>query len=136
MYFIYAVILLMACFPLLITVRRIMKYRTMAKNGITAKAQIVKNELVPFFRGRQVVKLHLYYKHIDFDEPITSEATTANNNYNTGDFVEIAYEKNNPKVYIIGDEKGYYPALGFAIILCLFSFFAVYMIRDMVLNGY
>lgn len=133
---IYGSIVLMGFFPIFITVKRIMRYKTIAKNGITIKAQIVNKQLVPFFRGRQVVKLHLRYKHINFDDPIISEATTADNNYNIGDFLDISYQKTKSKIFIKGDEKGYYPILGFAVVLFLFACFAVYMIRDMEINGY
>lgn len=136
MIIIYLIIVAISSFPLLITIKRIKKYKTVANSGITAKAQIIKKELKPIFRGRPIVELQLQYKHPQFDEPITSEATTANNSYKVGDFVAIAFEKNKPKIFIIGDEKGYYPMLGFAIIMLLFSCFAVYMIRDMVINGY
>jgi len=136
MIFIYCGILLMAVFPMLITIKRIMKYKAIAKSGNTINAQIIKKELVPFFRGRQIIKLHFQYKHPAIEELITGEATTANNQFNVGDSVKIAIEKNKSKIYIIGDEKGYYPSLGFTIVLFLFACFAVYMIRDMVLNGY
>ncbi len=136
MIIIYIIIVSISSFPLFITIKRILKYKTVAQSGITVKAQIIEKELRPFFRGRQIVKLQLQYKHPEFAEPITSEATTANNNFNVGDFVEISFIKNKPKIFIIGDEKGYYPMLGFAIVMFLFSCFAVYMIRGMVINGY
>jgi len=136
MIIIYLLIIGISSIPLFVTIKRILKYKTVAKTGITTKAQLIEKELRPFFRGRQIIKLQLQYNHPAIDEPIISEATTANNNFNVGDFVNIAFEKNKSKIYIIGDEKGYYPMLGFAIVMFLFSCFAVYMIRDMIINGY
>ena len=136
MIIVYLIIVGISCIPLFITTKRILKYKTVAQSGITVKAQIIEKELRPIFRGRQIVRLQLQYKHPEFDEPITSEATTSNNKFNVGEFIDVAFEKNNRKIYIKGDEKGYYPSLGFAIIMFLFSCFAVYMISDMVINGY
>lgn len=63
MIIIYLIIVAISSFPLLITIKRIKKYKTVDKAGIPVKAQIIEKELKPFFKGRQIVNFNIIIPH-------------------------------------------------------------------------
>lgn len=132
---IYILLILLASIPLLLTLKRIRKYRSMEQNGIKARARIIHIQVQPNYKSGPHDNLTLDYMDLETNQPRTGQASTVHNKYKLGEVLDISYERGKPKIYVKGDEKGYKPVLWFSIALLVFVVFAAYKINEMVQTG-
>ncbi len=132
----YIALVLLGSFPLLITLKRIHKYRVARMRGISSVATVTHIRTQRFVRGLPYDRLTLTYHSLETGRFSSGQAGTVYNKYKIGDRVTIAYEPNTGKVIIPEDIRGFYPMLGFSIVLLLFIIFAIFEISEMVETGY
>lgn len=132
---IYIFIFLLASIPLLLTLKRIRKYRSMERNGIKAQARVVHIQIQPNYRSGPHDNLTLAFINLETNQPMIGHAATVHNKYKLDEVLDISYERGKTKIYVKGDEKGYRPALWFSIALLVFVVFAAYKINEMISTG-
>lgn len=136
MVILYAALLLLGSFPLLITLKRIRKYRIARKRRTNTVATVTHIRTHRHVRSLPYDLLTLTYHNLETGRSSSGQTATRHDKYKIGDRVNIAFETKSAKVIIPEDVAGFYPMLGFAIVLLLFVIFAIFKIREMVESGY
>ncbi len=131
MLLLYILLIVLAAFPLCLTIWRMTNQKKIKKNGIYTDAFITDIKRIRMPKGGSVDMLHLQYKDRATGQPYRAKATVAPMKYRVGDTMTIAYLPNNPAKYAIDTKGGYWFVLIFCIILFLFVIFAVYKINGM-----
>ena len=135
MLFIYTFLILLAAFPLALTIWRIRRTNAIKKNGIHTDAIVTGIRTVQIKHTR-IDMLTLEYKDRATGRAYTGKATVAHDKNRRGDRLTVAYLPAKPSVYAVTDtKKGYIAMLVFCILLFLFVLFAVYKINEMVRSG-
>lgn len=136
MILLYLLLILLGSFPLVITLLRIRKYRSLQKNGPKVLATVTQLSTHRSLKGLLHDLLTLAYLHPKSGLTTTGHTQTVYNKYKIGDQVSIVVEPNKTKVIIPGDVRGFYPALGFSILVFLFMVFATFKVKELFEMGY
>jgi len=132
MIIIYVLLILLAAFPLVLTIRRMCRNKLIKRKGIRTNGRVT---CIHTFRVKssQIDNLTIQYQDRATGHFHIAKASTQANKYKVGDFIEIAYLPVQHSKYAITETKGGYTfILVFCIILFLFVLFAVYKINEMV----
>jgi len=132
---IYIGLILLAAFPLVLTIWRMRVAATIKKNGVHTNSIVTNIRRIRLPKGGSMDMLTLEYKDRATDMPYKGKATVAPGKYNIGDTMAVVYLPDKPAKYAIDTNKAYWAVLTFAIILFLFVLFAVYKIDEMVKSG-
>lgn len=135
MQFIYIGLILLAAFPLVLTIWRMSWSAKIKKRGVFTDSVVTHIRTLRMPRGGTVDILTLEYKDRATGQSYKGRATVATRRYKVGDRMELAYLPDRPAKYAIDTKKGYLFILIFCIILFLFVLFAVYKINGMVQTG-
>jgi hypothetical protein len=130
------VLILLASFPLLITLKRIRRYRLARHRGGNTVATVTHIRTHRYVRGLPYDRLTLVYHNLETGKSSTGQVSTVHDKYKPGDRVTIAYQTSTGDVIIPDDVAGFYPILGFGIVLLLFVLFAVYKLSEMLETGF
>lgn len=127
--------ILLAAFPLMLTIWRMRRSDLVKKKGIHTDAIVTKVSTVRFPHSRMDI-LTLEYKDRATGQPYQGRATVTHMNNKSGDRITVAYLPDKPSKYMVADtKKGYTVILIFCILLFIFVLFAVYKINEMVQTG-
>ena len=132
----YLVLFLLGSFPLLITLKRIQRYQAARKRGVYTKATVTDIRTHRHARSLPHDLLTLTYHSLETGRSSTGQTATRYNKYKVGDRVNITRDPKSGKVIIPEDVAGFYPMLGFSLVLVLCIIFAIFKIREMVVVGY
>jgi hypothetical protein len=132
MIYIYIGMILLAAFPMLLTIWRMRRTATIKKHGIHCNGTISSIRTVRM-KSAYIDILTIEYRDRATGQPYPAKATTSRGKYNRGDLIGIAYLPDQPSKYALTDTKGGFTfMLVFCIIIFLFVIFAVYKIDEMV----
>jgi hypothetical protein len=132
MIFIYIGMILLAAFPLVLTIVRMRSAANIKKKGTWTDAIITRIRTIRAPKGGSFDMVTLEYKDRATGRPYNGKATTAMGKYRSGDRMPIAYLPANPAKYAIDTKGGYWFVLVFCILLFAFVIFAVWKIDSMV----
>ena len=132
MIYIYIALILLAAFPLLLTIWRMRRTARIKKLGIHCNGTITSIRSIRI-KNTYIDSLTIEYRDRRTGQPFQAKATSARGKYNRGDPMGIAYLPDQPSKYALTDTKGGFTfMLVFCIIIFLFVIFAVYKIDEMV----
>jgi hypothetical protein len=131
MTFLYIGMLLLAAFPLLLTIWRMRSAANVKKNGIWTDAIVTHIRTIRMYRGGSVDMLTLEYKDRATGRAYYGKATVAIGRYRTGDRMQLAYLPARPSKYAIDTKGGFTFILVFCILLFAFVVFAIWKIDEM-----
>ena len=131
----YIALIVLAAFPLILTIWRMRVAATIKKNGVHTNSVVTNINRIRLPKGGSMDMLTLEYKDRATGMPYKGKATVAPGKYKIGDTMAVVYLPNKPAKYAIDTNKAYWAVLIFAIILFLFVLFAVYKINEMVKSG-
>ena len=135
MIFIYIFMILLAAFPVVLTIWRMRRAAMVKKNGIHTDAVVTKVKTFRLRHGR-VDFLSLEYKDRATGQSYYGKATVDYMRNKLGDRITVAYLPDKPATYMVdGSKKGYIGILIFCIILFVFMLFAIYKIDEMTRTG-
>jgi hypothetical protein len=132
---IYIALIVLAAFPLVLTIRRMQAAAKIKKNGVYANSVVTHISTIRTGRGGAIDILTLEYKDRATGKPYNGRATVTPHKYKIGDTMPVVYLPDKPSKYAIDTKKAYWAVLIFCIILFLFVLFAVYKINEMVESG-
>lgn len=132
MIYIYIAMILLAAFPLLLTIWRMRRTARIKKMGIHCNGTITAIRSIRI-KNTYIDSLTIEYRDRQTGQPYLAKATSGRGKYKRGDSMGIAYLPDKPSQYALTDTKGGYTfMLVFCIIIFLFVIFAVYKIDEMV----
>lgn len=135
MVIIYILLILLAAFPLGLTIWRMRRAAFIKKTGIHTNGYATSIRTVRIKSSLTDV-VSIEYKDRATGLPYPGKATTQAGKFRVGDTIGVVYLPANPAKYAIADTRGGFTAmLIFCIILFLFVLFAVYKINGMVQRG-
>ena len=135
MVIIYILLILLAAFPLGLTIWRMRRAAFIKKTGIHTNGYATSIRTVRIKSSLTDV-VSIEYKDRATGLPYPGKATTEAGKFRVGDTIGVVYLPANPAKYAIADTRGGFTAmLIFCIILFLFVLFAVYKINGMVQRG-
>ena len=135
MVIIYILLILLAAFPLGLTIWRMRRAAFIKKTGIHINGYVTSRRTVRI-KTTYLDIISIEYKDRATGLPYPGKATTQTGKFRVGDTIGVAYLPTNPAKYAIEDTKGGFTGmLIFCIILFLFVLFAVYKINGMVQRG-
>jgi Protein of unknown function (DUF3592) len=135
MLIIYILLILLAAFPVGLTIWRMRRTAFIKKTGIHTNGIITSIRTVRIKSSLTDI-ITFEYKDRATGRPYNGKATSQSGKYKRSDMMEVAYLPSNPAKYAITNTKGAYTImLIFCIILFLFVLFAVYKINEMVQSG-
>lgn len=133
MLIIYILLILLAAFPVGLTIWRMRRAAFIKKTGIHTNGTITSIRTVRI-KSSLTDMITIEYKDRATGRSYNGKATSQSGKYKRGDLMEVAYLPSNPAKYAI--TKGAYTImLVFCIIIFLFVLFAVYKINEMVQKG-
>lgn len=132
MIFLYIFLILIAAFPLVLTIWRMKRAAFIKKNGIYTDAIVSDIKTMRMPKGGSMDMLTLEYKERTTGRPYYGRATVVTGKNRIGDRMTIAYLPNKPEKYYINTKGAYWVILIFCIILFAFVIFAVYKLNGMV----
>ncbi len=135
MIFIYTLLILLAAFPMVLTIVRMRHSAAIKKKGIHVNAVVRQIRTIRTGKGGALDLLTLEYKDRTNGQPYNAKATVGQGQYKIGDSLSVAYLPANPSKYAIDHKGAYWGILTFCIVLFLFILFAVYKINEMVQSG-
>jgi Protein of unknown function (DUF3592) len=135
MLYFYIGLILLAAFPLVLTIWRMKKNAAIKKKGIHVNAVVTNIKTVRTSRGGSFDLLTLEYKERATGRPFYGKATVSPNRYKRGAPFPVAYLPDKPASYAVDSTKGYWAILIFCILLFLFVLFAIYKINEMMPEG-
>lgn len=135
MVFIYIGLILLAAFPLVLTIWRMRWAAKIKKTGVHTDSVVTHIRTVRLPRSGTVDILTLEYKDRATGQPYKGKATVAPLKYKVGDTMPVVYLPDRPAKYAVAIKSAYWAILIFCIILFLFVLFAVYKINEMVETG-
>jgi Protein of unknown function (DUF3592) len=135
MIIIYIVLIVLAAFPLILTIWRMRVAATIKKNGTAVNGVVTHITTIRTGKGGSMDILTLEYREITTNHPYNGRATVAPGKYKIGDPMPVVYLPEKPSKYAIDTNKAYWAVLIFCILLFLFVVFAVYKINEMVQSG-
>jgi hypothetical protein len=124
--------ILLAAFPLVLTIRRMRSAARIKKNGTWTDAIVTHINTIRTPKGGSVDILTLEYKDRATSRPYNGKATVTTGKYRIGDRMQLAYLPDKPSKYAIDTKGGYWFILVFCIILFAFVLFAIWKIDGMV----
>lgn len=128
----YILLILLAAFPLGLTVWRIRRDAHIRKTGIHTSGYITSIRTVRLKSSLTDI-ITIEYKDRATGRTYTGKASSKAGKYKRSDTMGVAYLPNDPAKYAITDtSRGYTVMLVFCIIVFLFVIFAVYKIDGMV----
>lgn len=136
MLIIYILLIVLAAFPLVLTIWRMRVAATIKKNGVPATAIVTQINIIRTGKGGSIDILTLEYRNHATNQPHKGQATVSTGKYKTGDTMPVIYLPDKPSKYVIDTKKAYWAFLIFCIILFLFVVFAVYKLNEMVQSGH
>ena len=135
MLLIYLFMILLAAFPLTLTVWRMRRSSYIRKNGIHVNGTIAHIRRIRIKTG-YIDFLTIHYQDRATGTSYQARATSRSGKYRYQDRMEIVYLPQHPAKYAVPDAgKGYTAVLIFCILLFLFVLFAVYKIHEAVQSG-
>lgn len=134
MLIIYILLILLAAFPMLLTIWRMRNAAYIKKNGVLTDATVAKITTLRTRRGI-VDFITLQYTDKATGQLYDGKATISHQKVKEGDLMPLMYLPNKPSKYAIDTKKGYTILLVFSILIFLFIVFAVYKIQEMVATG-
>ncbi|MGB3089165.1 MAG: DUF3592 domain-containing protein [Chitinophagaceae bacterium] len=135
MVIIYILLILLAAFPLGLTIWRMRRAAFIKKTGIHTNGYATSIRTVRIKSSLTDV-VSIEYKDRATGLPYPGKATTEAGKFRVGDTIGVVYLPANPAKYAIADTRGGFTALLiFCIILFLCVLFAVYKINGMVQRG-
>ncbi len=132
---IYIALILLAAFPIVLTIQRMRVAAGIKKNGVYTDGVIKSIRTIRMVRGGAMDILTIEYKDRATGQPYKAKATVTPFKYNIGDTMEIVYLPGKPSKYAIDTKGAYWGVLIFCSILLLFVLFAIYKIDGMVKSG-
>ncbi|MDZ4795516.1 MAG: hypothetical protein SGI83_14640 [Bacteroidota bacterium] len=135
MAFIYIGLILLAAFPMVLTIWRMRWAAKIKKSGIYTDSVVTHISTLRMPRAATMDILTLEYKDRATGKAYKGRATVAYMKYKIGDTMPVVYLPDRPAKYAIDTKKAYWAVLIFSIILFLFVLFAVYKIDEMVRTG-
>ena len=124
--------ILLAAFPMLLTIWRMRRTALIRKNGIHCNGNINSIRTIRM-KSSYLDLLTIEYRDRATGRTFPAKATTSQGKYKRGDLIGIAYLPAQPSKYALTDTKGGFTfMLVFCIIIFLFVIFAVYKIDEMV----
>lgn len=128
----YILIILLAAFPLGLTLWRIRRDAHIRKTGIHTSGHITSIRTVRLKSSLTDI-ITIEYKDRSTGRTYNGKASSKAGKYKRSDTMEVAYLPNNPAKYAITDTgRGYTVMFIFCILVFLFVLFAVYKIDGMV----
>lgn len=127
--------IVLAAFPLALTIWRMRVASTIKKNGVPATAIVTRINTIRTGKGGSMDILTLEYRDHATNQVHKGKATVSTGKYKTGDAMPVVYLRDKPSKYAINTNKAYWAVLIFCIILFLFVVFAVYKLNEMVESG-
>ena len=131
MLLLYILLIVLAAFPLCLTIWRMNNSKKIKKHGIYTDAVVKDIRRLRMPKGGSVDILIMEYKDRSSGLPYKAKATVSPMKYKIGETMTVAYLPNQPSKYAIDTKGGYWFILIFCIILFLFVIFAVYKINEM-----
>jgi hypothetical protein len=133
MIWLYIFLIVLAAFPLFLTIYRMRSTAYIKKNGMHVNATV---KQIKTLRGKNTVDLLLLeYKERATGRVYDAKATVSHQKYNIGDTLPVAYLPDKPSKYAIALKNAYWALLIFCIALFLFIIFAVYKLNEMTTVG-
>ena len=132
---IYIILIVLAAFPLVLTIWRMQRAAKIKKIGVYTDGVVTNIRTLRTGRGGAIDILTLEYKDRATGKSYNGRATVTLNKYKIGDIMPVVYLPDKPAKYAIDTKKAYLAVLIFCIILFLFILFAVYKIDEMVKSG-
>ena len=136
MFIIYILIIVLAAFPLLITIIRIRRQRNIRQNGIRTIARITATTGIRMYKSSAIDRLSLQHRNIITDEVYYTTSYAKQGKYKVGDTVPVTYMQGKPQKIVMEGGATHWPAFGFSILLLLFVVFAIFKIHEMVEAGH
>ena len=131
----YIVLIVLASFPLVLTIWRMRVAATIKKNGVYTNGVITHINTIRTRPGSMIDILTLEYKDRITGQPYKGRAIVTHQKYKMGDAMPVVYLPGKPSKYAIDTKKAYWAVLVFCVILFLFVVFAVYKINEMAMSG-
>jgi hypothetical protein len=131
MAFLYVVLIVLAAFPLVLTIWRMRVAATIQKKGIHTNAIVIHIHSLRTRPGGMIDILTLEYKDRVTGQSFKGKATVTHQQYKTGGMMPVVYLPDKPSTYAIDTKKAYWVVLIFCILFFLFVIFAVYKINEM-----
>jgi hypothetical protein len=131
MLFLYIGLILLAAFPVVLTIWRMRASATIKKKGIHVNAVITHIKTIRTGKGGSMDMLTLEYKERATGRVYYGKATAAHQRYNRNDTFPVAYLPDKPAKYAVDTNNAYWAILIFSILLLLFVLFAIYKIEEM-----
>ncbi|MBK9568777.1 MAG: DUF3592 domain-containing protein [Chitinophagaceae bacterium] len=131
----YIILIVLAAFPLALTLWRMQVAAKIKKNGVYTHAVIIHINTLRTRPGGVIDILTLEYKDRATGHPYKGRATVTSQKYKVGDAMPLIYLPGTPSKYALDTKKAYWAVLIFCILLFLFVVFAVYKINGMVNSG-
>mgnify|MGYP000945686471 CR=1 FL=1 len=132
MIYIYIAMILLAAFPMLLTIWRMQRTARIKKQGIHCNGTITGIRSIRI-KNTYIDQLTIEYRDRNSGRTYTAKATSGRGKHNRGDAMGIAYLPEKPSQYALTDTRGGYTfMLVFCILIFLFVIFAVYKINEMV----
>lgn len=135
MLIIFILLIVLAAFPLVLTIWRMRVAATIKKNGVPATAIATQINTIRTSKGGSIDILTLEYRDHITNQSHKGRATVSPRKYKIGDAMPVVYLPDKPSKYAIDTKKAYWAVLIFCIILFLFVLFAVYKINEMMQSG-
>ena len=135
MVILYIVLIILAAFPLVLTIWRMRVAATIKKNGVYTNGVVTHINTIRTRPGSMIDILTLEYKDRITGQSYNGRAIVTHQKYKMGDTMPVVYLPDKPSKYAIDTKKAYRGVLVFCVILFLFVVFAVYKINEMVQSG-
>ena len=131
MIYIFIAMLLLAAFPVSITIWRIRKTAHIRKHGTHVNATVTGIRSIRF-KNTYIDMVYFEYQDRLTGQAYAGKTTSARGKYHSGDRLPLVYLPDKPKEHALDMKGGYTGMLVFTILVFLFVVFAVYKINQMV----
>ena len=135
MLILYIILIVLAAFPLVLTIWRMQNAAAIKKNGIATNGIIKHIRTINTGKGGRMDILTIEYKDRATGQPYNARASVSRKRHRVGDPMTVTYLPGKPSRYAIDTKGAYWFILIFCIILFLFVLFAIYKINEMVRSG-
>jgi len=135
MIFLYIFLILLAAFPLVLTIWRMQQSAKIKKHGVHTNGTVSHIRTIRTGKGGPIDILTITYTDRATGQPYNGKATVTHQRYKVGDPIGVVYLPNKPSKYAIDTKGAYWVLLIFCIILFAFVIFAVYKISEMARTG-
>lgn len=127
-------LIVLAAFPLVLTIWRMRTAARIKKNGIPARA-VIKHISTVRGKGGAIDILAMEYRDNLTNQSYRAKATVARGQKKIGDSMTVYYLADRPSRYALDNKNAYWIILIFCIALFLFIIFVVYKINAMNSNN-